>query len=47
MSAVRSAAIAEGAESLGMSAETTIALLGETCFDIYLNDVAYWRCVLV
>ena len=38
-------AIAEGAESLGMSAETAIALLGETCFDIYLNDVAYWRCV--
>ena len=39
------AAIAEGAESLGMSTETAIALLGETCFDIYLNDVAYWRCV--
>jgi hypothetical protein len=39
------AAIAEGAESLGMSAETAIALLGETCFDVYLNDVAYWRCV--
>ena len=28
-----------------MSAETAITLLGETCFDIYLNDVAYWRCV--
>ena len=39
------AAIAEGAEPLGMSAETAIALLGETCFDVYLNDVAYWRCV--
>jgi len=39
------AAIAEGAESLGMSAETAIDLLGESCFDIYLNDVAYWRCV--
>ena len=39
------AAIAEGAEILGMSAEQAIALLGETCFDIYLNDVAYWRCV--
>jgi hypothetical protein len=39
------AAIAEGAESLGMSAEQAIALLGETCFDVYLNDVAYWRCV--
>ncbi|MDO9557085.1 MAG: type ISP restriction/modification enzyme [Coriobacteriia bacterium] len=39
------AAIADGVESLGMSAEQTIALLGETCFDVYLNDVAYWRCV--
>ena len=39
------AAIAEGAESLGMSVEAAIALLGETCFDVYLNDVAYWRCV--
>ncbi len=38
-------AIAEHAESLGMSAEQAIALLGETCFDVYLNDVAYWRCV--
>jgi hypothetical protein len=37
--------IAESAGSLGMSAETAIALLGETCFDVYLNDVAYWRCV--
>ncbi len=43
--AVERAVIAEGAESLGMSAETAIALLGETCFDVYLNDVAYWRCV--
>jgi len=39
------AAIAEGAESLGMSADQAITLLGETCFDVYLNDVAYWRCV--
>jgi hypothetical protein len=39
------AAIAEGAESLGMPAEQAIALLGETCFDVYLNDVVYWRCV--
>ncbi|MDZ4167054.1 MAG: type ISP restriction/modification enzyme [Coriobacteriia bacterium] len=38
-------AIAEGAELLGMSVEQAIALLGETCFDVYLNDVAYWRCV--
>jgi hypothetical protein len=39
------AAIAGGAELLGMSADQAIALLGQTCFDVYLNDVAYWRCV--
>jgi len=39
------AAIAKGAESLDMSAEQAIGLLGETCFDVYLSDVAYWRCV--
>jgi hypothetical protein len=39
------AAIAEHAESLGMSRDEAVALLGETCFDVYLNDVAYWRCV--
>ena len=44
-SADERAAIAKGAESLGMSAETASALLGETCFDVYLNDIAYWRCV--
>ena len=33
------------AESLGRSAETAIALLGETWFGVYLNDVAYWCCV--
>lgn len=39
------ATIAERAKSLDMSTEQAIALLGETCFDINLNDVAYWRCV--
>lgn len=39
------AAIAEHAESLGMSRDQAAALLGETCYDVYLNDVAYWRCV--
>ncbi|MGB4440947.1 MAG: type ISP restriction/modification enzyme [Coriobacteriia bacterium] len=38
-------AIAEHAATLGMSAEQAIELLGETCFDVYLNDKAYWRCV--
>lgn len=28
-----------------MSPDQAIDLLGETCFDVYLNDIAYWRCV--
>lgn len=39
------AAIASEAASLGIKALQAYALLGETCFDVYLNDVAYWRCV--
>jgi len=39
------AAIAEHAATLGMSAEQAVELLGETCFDVYLNNKAYWRCV--
>ncbi len=38
-------AIAEHAATLGMTGEEAIELLGETCFDVYLNNVAYWRCV--
>jgi hypothetical protein len=30
---------------LGMTTETALVLLGATTFDIYLNDVAYWRNV--
>lgn len=37
--------IAEQAASLGVSAAQAFDLLGETCFDLYLNDKAYWRCV--
>jgi len=39
------AAIAEHAATLGMSAEQAAELLGETCFDVYLNDKVYWCCV--
>lgn len=39
------ATIAEHAKSLSMAPEQAISLLGDTCFDIYLNDVAYWSCV--
>ncbi|MHB8050491.1 MAG: type ISP restriction/modification enzyme [Coriobacteriia bacterium] len=38
-------AIAGHAATLGMSADRATELLGDTCFDIYLNDNAYWRCV--
>ncbi|MEL7668092.1 MAG: type ISP restriction/modification enzyme [Actinomycetota bacterium] len=38
-------AIAEHAATLGMTGEQAVELLGETCFDVYLNDNAYWRCV--
>ncbi len=37
--------IAEHTATLGMSGVQAIELLGETCFDVYLNDKAYWRCV--
>ena len=39
------AAIGQGAEALGLSAEQALAQLGEQTVDVYLNDVAYWRGV--
>jgi hypothetical protein len=38
-------AIAAGVEALGLSTDQALAHLGETTFDIYLNDVACWRNV--
>jgi hypothetical protein len=38
-------AIQNGAKNLGMSREQVFSCLGEHTFDIYLNDVAYWRNV--
>jgi len=38
-------AIALGVEALGLSTEQALAHLGETTFDIYVNDVACWRNV--
>lgn len=38
-------AIEEHAAILGITRDEALALLGRTCFDVYLNDVAYWRCV--
>jgi predicted helicase len=39
------AAIGQGSEALGLSAEQALAQLGEQAVDVYLNDVAYWRGV--
>jgi len=39
------AAIGQGAEALGLSAEEALAQLGDQAVDVYLNDVAYWRGV--
>jgi hypothetical protein len=36
-------ALINGAGQLGISPENAFALLGERTFDIYLNEVAYWR----
>jgi Type ISP C-terminal specificity domain/N-6 DNA Methylase len=38
-------AIAAGVQALGLSTEQALAHLGETTFDIYLNDVGCWRNV--
>jgi len=35
--------IVSGAEQVGISPEEAFGLLGERTFDIYLNEVAYWR----
>ncbi len=33
------------AAALGLDADAVLACLGATTFDVYLNDVAFWRCV--
>ena len=39
------AAIAECATKRGLATDEAIFLLGESCVDVWLNDVAYWGCV--
>lgn len=39
------AAIYAGGEALALSCDQVFTLLGEETYDIYLNDVAYWRNV--
>lgn len=38
-------AIERGAADLGMSRDEALAALGETTYDVHLNDHAYWRNV--
>ena len=38
-------ALGAGAAALGLTLETALAHLGASCFDVYLNDVAYWSGV--
>lgn len=38
-------AIRQGADESGLSFEQAVERLGETTFDVYLNDSAYWRNV--
>jgi len=39
------AAFREGLSGLGLTYDQLTACLGGACCDVYLNDVAYWRCV--
>jgi len=39
------AAFREGLADLGLTYDQLTACLGGACYDVYLNDRAYWRCV--
>lgn len=39
------AAFHEALADLSLSYEQLTACFGSTCYDVYANDVAYWRCV--
>jgi len=39
------AAFREGLADLGLTCDQLTACLGGACYDVYLNDRAYWRCV--
>ncbi|MFA4964401.1 MAG: type ISP restriction/modification enzyme [Thermoleophilia bacterium] len=39
------AAFREGLSDLGLTYDQLTACLGGACYDVYLNDVAYWRCI--
>ncbi len=39
------AAFREGLADLGLTYDELMACLGGACYDVYLSDLAYWRCV--
>jgi hypothetical protein len=39
------AAFREGLADLELTYDQLTACLGGACYDVYLNDIAYWRCV--
>ena len=39
------AAFREGVADLDFTIDQLMTCLGNTCVDVYLNDLAYWRCV--
>ena len=39
------AAFREGLADLGLTYDQLTACLGGACYDVYLSDRAYWRCV--
>jgi hypothetical protein len=39
------AAFREGLSGLGLTYDQLTASLGGACYDVYLSDVAFWRCV--
>jgi len=39
------AAFREGLADLGLTYDQLTACLGGACYDVYLSDLAYWRCV--
>ncbi len=42
----RASILSSAADTAGASPRVgPLDLLGDTCYDIYLNDVAYWRCI--
>ncbi|MBM3748998.1 MAG: hypothetical protein FJW34_24790 [Acidobacteria bacterium] len=41
------AAIEQGCEALGLTADEATALLGDIALDVYLNEKAYWKNVPV